>query len=85
LKAAPGKLGKLQKWPQARTAAHRCPATREIRGPKTTALPAARMGNGLVDATAMPTFKEDVVAFRIFGVGVALQDEHCFQFDERLR
>jgi hypothetical protein len=26
----------------------------------------------------MPSFKEDVVAFRIFGVGIALQDERVF-------
>jgi len=41
---------------------------------------ARRMGNGLVDATDMPSFKEDVVAFRLIGVGIALQDEHCSQF-----
>ena len=37
---------------------------------------ARRMGNGLVDAADMPSFKEDVVAFRVAGVGIALQDEH---------
>ena len=39
---------------------------------------ARRMGNGLVDAADIPAFKEDVVAFRIFGAGVALQGEHFF-------
>jgi hypothetical protein len=33
------------------------------------------MGNGLVDAPDMLSFKEDVVAFRVAGVGIALQDE----------
>ena len=44
------------------------------RQPPTTRV-ARRMGNGLVDAADMPTFKEYVVAFRIFGVGIALQDQ----------
>jgi len=35
-----------------------------------------RMGDGLVDAADMPPIKEDVVAFRVAGVGIALQDEH---------
>jgi len=39
---------------------------------------ARRVGNGLVDAADMPPLKEDVVAFRAAGVGIALQDEHCF-------
>ena len=34
------------------------------------------MGNGLVNATDMPPLKEDVVAFRVAGVGIAFQDEH---------
>ena len=34
------------------------------------------MGNGLVDAPDVSPFKEDVVAFRVAGVGIALQDEH---------
>jgi hypothetical protein len=31
------------------------------------------VGNGLVDAANTPAFKEDVVAFRVAGVGIALQ------------
>jgi predicted metal-binding membrane protein len=34
---------------------------------------AQRVGNGLVDPSDIPPFKEDVVAFRIFGVGIALR------------
>ena len=34
-----------------------------------------RVGNGFVDATDTPPFKEDVVAFRVAGVGIALQDQ----------
>jgi hypothetical protein len=37
------------------------------------------MENGLVDATNAPPFKEDDVAFRIFGIGTALQDERFFE------
>ena len=37
-----------------------------------------RVGNGLVDAPHMSAFKEGVVAFRIFGVGIALEDQHFF-------
>ena len=37
-----------------------------------------RMRDSLVDAPDMPSFKEDVVAFRIFGVGIAFQDQHCW-------
>ena len=36
------------------------------------------MGDGLVDATDMPSFKEDVVAFRSDSVGIALQHERFF-------
>ena len=36
------------------------------------------MGNGLVDAPDVSPFKEDVVAFRVAGVGIALQDERFF-------
>ena len=43
------------------------------------------MGNGLVDATDMPSFKEDVVAFRLIGVGIALQDERCFSLTRELK
>jgi len=39
---------------------------------------ARRVGIGLEHAADIPTFKEDVVAFRIFGVGIALQDERFF-------
>src|SRR3974390_2923356 len=35
-----------------------------------------RVGNGFVDGTNIPSFKEDVIAFRIFGVGIAFQDQH---------
>jgi len=37
---------------------------------------ARRVGNGLVDAADIPAFKKDVVAFRIFGVGIAFEDEY---------
>jgi hypothetical protein len=60
-------------WRPDRTEVRRCPATCESRGPRTTGL---RVGNGLVDAPDMPSFKEDVVAFRVAGVGIAFQDEH---------
>ena len=36
---------------------------------------ARRVGNGLVDAPDMPPLKEDVVAFGVAGVGIALQDQ----------
>jgi len=39
---------------------------------------ARRVGNGLVDAPHMPTFEEDVVAFRVAGVRIAFQDERFF-------
>ena len=33
------------------------------------------MGNGFADAADTPPLKEDVVAFRVSGLGIALQDE----------
>ena len=39
---------------------------------------ARRVGNGLVDAADMPPFKQDVVAFSVAGVGIALQDQRFF-------
>ena len=55
----------------------RCPALVNFKTPEPRGF-ARRVGNGLVDAADMPPLKEDVVAFRAAGVGIALQDEHCF-------
>jgi hypothetical protein len=41
-------------------------------------MPALQLLALLVDAPDMPSFKEDAVAFRIFGVGIAFQDERFF-------
>ena len=67
----------LLDWRRCRTAARRCPATRRSRGPRTTGF-ARRVGNGFVDPSGVSAFKEDVVAFRVAGVGIALQDQRFF-------
>jgi len=36
------------------------------------------VGNGLVDSANVSALKEDVVAFRVAGLGIAFQDEHVF-------
>jgi len=53
---------------RCRTAVHRCPVTQKKRDPKTTGLRAAHGERPC----------------HVVGVGIALQDEHCSQFDERL-
>ena len=56
---------------RSRTAVHRCPALVKFKAPEPRGF-ARCMGNGLVDAADIPSFKESVVAFRIYGVGIAL-------------
>jgi hypothetical protein len=55
------------------TAARRCLALVKFEAPEPRCF-ARRVGNGLVDVPDIPAFKEDVVAFRIFGVGIAIYE-----------
>ena len=67
----------LLDWQRWRTAAHRCPATRRNPGPRTTGLRAARERQ-LCSCGRHAAPQEDVVAFRVAGVGIAFQDQRFF-------